>query len=256
MRTLRLMAHQARFDVRSQLRSPPTVFFSLALPVIFLLIFASLFGDATVDFGGQKVPMTAYYVPGIVTLGIVSTTYVNLAIGLTVMRENGLLKRMRSTPLPLPVFMFGRVVVQIFFAFMITIVLSLVGKVLFGVRIPLSEVPDIAVVLVIGAASFASLGIAMSSAIPNQDAAPAITNVTVLPLYFISGVFFPVDDAPAVDADDRGHLPDQAPGRGPARGLRPGGRRGGIPWDQLGLVAIWGVAGVLLALRFFRWSPK
>lgn len=256
MTTLLLMAHQARFDVRSQLRSPPTVFFSLALPVIFLLIFASLFGDTTVDFGGQMVPMTAYYVPGIVTLGIVSTTYVNLAIGLTVMRENGLLKRMRSTPLPLPVFMFGRVVVQIFFAFMITIVLSLVGKVLFGVRIPLSEVPDIAVVLVIGAASFASLGIAMSSAIPNQDAAPAITNVTVLPLYFISGVFFPVDSAPQWMQTIADIFPIKHLATALLAAFDPAGAGAEIPWDQLGIVALWGVAGVVLALRFFRWSPK
>ncbi|MEA2348703.1 MAG: type transport system permease protein [Thermoleophilaceae bacterium] len=256
MSTLRLMAHQARFDVRSQLRSPPTVFFSLALPVIFLLIFAALFGQGTEKAGGAEVSMTAYLVPGIVTLGIVSTTYVNLAIGLTVLRQNGLLKRIRATPLPLPVFMFGRVVVQIGFAFMITIVLSLVGLVLFGVAIPLDELPDIAIVVAIGAACFASLGIAMSAAIPNEDSAPAITNVTVLPLYFISGVFFPVDEAPKWMTAIADIFPIKHLATALLAAFDPAGTGASVLWGQLAIVALWGVAGMLLALRFFRWSPK
>ena len=256
MSALGLMAHQARFDVRAQLRNPPVVFFSLLLPVIFLLIFASIFGNSDVPYAGGQIKMTAYYVPGIVALGLVSTTYVNLAISLTVQRENGILKRLRATPLPVAVFMFGRVVVQIGFAFMITIVLVLVGWVVFGVTLRASSIPDIALVLVAGSAAFACLGIAMSAFIPNEDTAPAITNVTVLPLYFISGVFFPVTEAPAWMNTVATVFPIKHLAEALLAAFNPAGTGPGVEWGQLGIVGLWGIAGLLLALKFFRWSPR
>jgi ABC-2 type transport system permease protein len=251
-----LMFHQARFDVRAQLRNPPVVFFGLLLPVIFLLIFASIFGHSTVEFGGASIPMTAYYVPGIVALGLVSTTYVNMAMSLTVQRENGMLKRLRATPLPLGVFMFGRVVIQIGFAFLITAVLVLIGWLVFGVHLRLSAIPDIAVVLVISAASFATLGIALAAFIPNEDSAPAITNVTVLPLYFISGVFFPLTDAPGWMTTIAGIFPIRHLAEALLGAFDPTGAGPGIDWAALAIVGAWGLGGLILALRYFRWSPS
>jgi ABC-2 type transport system permease protein len=251
-----LMAHQARFDVRAQLRNPPVVFFGLLLPVIFLLIFAAIFGNAQIPYAGRTIPMTAYYVPGIVALGLVSTTYVNLAISLTVQREKGLLKRLRSTPMPPGIFMFGRVVLQIGFAFLITAVLVLIGWIAFGVTVSAAALPDIALVLVISAASFAMLGIAMSAFIPNEDSAPAITNVTVLPLYFISGVFFPLTDAPGWMTTIAGIFPIRHLAEALLAAFDPAGTGPVIDGPALAIVAGWGILGLILALRFFRWSPS
>jgi ABC-2 type transport system permease protein len=200
--------------------------------------------------------MTAYYVPGIVALGLVSVTYVNMAISLTVQRENGRLKRLRATPLSLGVFMFGRVVVQIGFAFLITAVLVLLGWLIFGVPLRAAAIPDIALVLVVASASFACLGIAMTALIPNEDAAPAITNVTVLPLYFISGVFFPLTGAPAWMSTVAGLFPIKHLAESLLAAFDPAGTGPGVDWVQLGIVALWGAAGLLLALKFFRWSPR
>jgi len=256
MTGIALMAHQARFSVRSQLRNPPMIFFGLLLPVIFLLIFAAIFGNATIEYAGGTIKATAYYVPGIVALGLVSTTYMNLAISLTVQRESGLLKRLRATPLPLAVFMFGRVVVQIGFAYLITAVLIFVGWAVFGVPLHAGTIPDIALVLAVSAASFACMGIAMSAAIPNEDTAPAITNVTVLPLYFISGVFFPLTDAPDWMTTVAAIFPVKHLAECLLAAFDPTGAGPGIDWGALAIVAAWGIGSLLLALRYFRWSPR
>ena len=94
-----LALHQFRFDQRVFWRNPASVFFTILLPIIFLLIFATIFGNDEIDeLGGIKT--TTYYVPAIITLAIVSATMQSLAISLTVDRENGILKRGRGTPLP------------------------------------------------------------------------------------------------------------------------------------------------------------
>ena len=103
-----LALHQFRFDQKTFWRNPASVFFTVMLPVIFLLIFATIFGnDRIEELGGVKT--TTYYVPAIITLAVVSATMQSLAISLTVDRENGLLKRARGTPLPSRVFIAGRV---------------------------------------------------------------------------------------------------------------------------------------------------
>jgi len=103
-----LALHEFRFDQKTFWRNPASVFFTVMLPVIFLLIFATIFGNDRIDeLGGVKT--TTYYVPAIISLAVVSATMQSLAISLTVDRENGLLKRIRGTPLPSRVFIAGRI---------------------------------------------------------------------------------------------------------------------------------------------------
>ncbi len=132
-----------------------------------------------------------------IALGIVSTTFVNLAIGLTIERENRQLKRIRGTPLPIPAFIAGRVATAFALAAALTVVLLAVGRVAYGVSLPGSTAPGVVLSLFVGAAAFCCLGFAFSTVIPNEDAAPPVVNAVVLPLYFVSGLFFPTDDAPA-----------------------------------------------------------
>lgn len=246
MSTLRVLFHQMRFDVRAQLRNPPVVFFGLALPVLFLLLLGTIFGGSSGETAGMLIS-------GITALGIISTTFVNLAIGMTIQRESGLLKRLRSTPLPLGAFIFGRVGVQIAFAFLIAGVLVGIGAGLYGAVFPASAILPSAVVVIVGAAAFACLGIAFSAVIPNGDAAPAMTNLVALPLYFISGIFFPISGAPSWLVA----IGDVFPVKHLAEALSAAfDGAGSVWWDQLGVVALWGAAGVVFALRRFRWVPS
>ena len=255
MSELRLMLHQMSYDARSGIRNPPALFFGVLLPVIFLLIFATVFGNDTIAARGG-IKTSTYYVPTIAALGIISTTFVNLAISMVVLRENRILKRLRGTPLPMPAFLAGRISWAIALATALTVALLVIGKLLYGVDLPGSTVPGVVIALAVGAACFCVMGIALSAAIPNEDSAPPMVNAVILPLYFISGVFFDVKDAPKWLNDVADVFPVKHLAEALLKAFDPRTTGAGIAWGDLAVVAAWGAAGLVAALLFFRWTPK
>jgi ABC-2 type transport system permease protein len=249
-----LVLHQLRYDQKAFWRNPAAVFFTVMFPVVLLLIFATVFGDQTVDVAGG-IETTAYYVPAIITLAVISATMQSLAMSLVIAREDGRLKRGRGTPLPAWVFIAGRIGNSIVVALLMLILIAALGRVLYGVAIPWGEAPAILVTLVVGAASFCCLGIALTAVIPSQDAAAPIVNALLLPLYFLSGVFIPDDELPQGVIDFANHFPIRDFFEAFFNAYLPGGQSG-LDWGNLAVVAIWGVAGLLLAVRFFRWTPR
>ena len=256
MSGLALVAHQFRYDQKAFWRNPASVFFTVAFPVVLLLIFATVFGDETVDVAGG-IETTTYYVPAIITLSVISATMQSLAMSLVIAREDGRLKRGRGTPMPSWVFIAGRIGNSIVVALLMLALIAALGRLAYGVPIPWEQLPAIVVTLIVGAAAFCCLGIALTAAIPSQDAAAPIVNALLLPLYFLSGVFIPDDQLPSGVI----HFADAFPVRHffeaffnayvPAAG---GGA--GLEWGNLAAVAAWGAAGLLLAVRYFRWSPQ
>jgi ABC-2 type transport system permease protein len=253
MNGLALVGHQFRYDQKAFWRNPASVFFTVMFPVLLFLILAVVFSGEDVDVRGG-IDATTYYVPAIMSLAIISATMQTLAMTLVIAREDGRLKRGRGTPMPPWVFIAGRVGNSIVVALMMLALLAAIGA-LFGADVPWGRLPAILLTLVIGAASFCCLGIALTAAIPSQDAAAAIVNALLLPLYFLSGVFIPEDQLP----DGVISFADLFPVRHffdaffdayvPAGGTA-------VSWDNLAIVALWGVAGLLLAIRFFRWTPR
>jgi ABC-2 type transport system permease protein len=248
-----LLLHQLRYDQKVFWRNPAAVFFTVMFPVVLLLIFATIFGDQRI--GKDGIEVTTYYVPAIITLSIVSATLQTLAMSLVIAREDGRLKRGRGTPMPAWVFIAGRIGNSIVVAILMLAFVSVLGRVFYGVPVPWSRAPDLLVVLAVGAASFCCMGIALTALIPSQDAAAPIVNGLLLPLYFLSGVFVPDDELPSGVIDFANHFPIRPffqaiydaylPGNGPV-----------LAWDHLAVVAIWGIAGLVLAIRFFRWTPR
>jgi ABC-2 type transport system permease protein len=256
MNGLALVGHQFRYDQKAFWRNPASVFFTVAFPVVLLLIFATVFGDQTVDVRGG-IETTTYYVPAIITLSVISATMQSLAMSLVIAREDGRLKRSRGTPMPPWVFIAGRVGNSIVVALMMLALLAAIGRLLYGVEIPWARLPQILVVLVVGAAAFCCLGIALTAAIPSQDAAAPIVNALLLPLYFLSGVFIPDDQLPSGVI----HFADAFPIRHFFEAffdayVPAGGGGASVSWDNLAILAAWGVVGLLLAVRFFRWTPR
>lgn len=253
MTGLALVGHQFRYDQKAFWRNPASVFFTVMFPVILFLILAVVFSGEDVNVRGG-IDATTYYVPAIMSLAIISATMQTLAMTLVIAREDGRLKRGRGTPMPPWVFIAGRVGNSIVVALMMLILLAAIGA-LFGADVPWGRLPAILLTLVIGAASFCCLGIALTAAIPSQDAAAAIVNALLLPLYFLSGVFIPEDQLPSgvisfADLFPVRHFFDAffdayVPAGGSA-----------VSWDNLAIVALWGIAGLLLAIRFFRWTPR
>ncbi len=254
MSSLRLVLHEFRYDQKVFWRNPSSVFFTAMLPVIFLVIFATIFGDSEVQ--GMGIDTTTYYIPAIVTLAVVSATFVSLAMNVTIDREAGLLKRVRGTPLPAWVFIAGLVGNAFVISLVMLVVISLVGLAFYGVPIPWDHLPALIVTLLVGAASFCCLGLALTAAIPTREAASAITNLISLPLYFLSGVFIPEGEIPDGVLTVAGFLPVRPFFQAFLSSWDPLTVGSGFEWGHLAVVAAWGVAGLLIAARWFRWSPR
>lgn len=248
-----LVAHQLRFDQKVFWRNPISVFFTVMFPVMFLVLIGALAKDETIHVRGG-IDAGAYYTAAVITLAIVSATMVNLAMGLTILREGGILKRLRGTPLPRSVFVVGRLGTAITTSLLMFVLLSAIGAVLFGVDFPWSQLPELLLTLAVGAASFAALGIALTAVIPSREAATPITNLIVFPLYFISGVFIPESEIPNGVLS----VADAFPVRHLFEALLAGftGAGSGFEWGDLAIVAAWGFAGLVLAVRYFRWTPQ
>ena len=251
----RLSLHQFRFDLLAFLRNRQARFFTLVLPVLFLVIFASLFHGQTVKVAGGTIDTSVYYVPGIITLGIIAAAFVNLVISVTAQRESGTLKRRRATPVPAASIIAGRALTSVVVALGITVLLLALGWLIYRASVPGRTAPALAVTVIVGAVSFCCMGFALASVIRDQDAAQPITQAVMLPLYFISGVFIAVSVLPHWLVD----IADVFPVRHLAAALltayNPYTTGAGFAWGDLLIVALWGIAGLAIALWRFSWVP-
>jgi ABC-2 type transport system permease protein len=251
-----LAIHQYRFDQRQFWREPASVFFTVVLPLIFLVLFVAIFGNDTTHIGAATVKAATYYVPAILALAIVNATFVNLTIWLAISRQRGQLKRVRATPCPSWVVIAGRTLTAVAVAAVMTVVVCGFGALVYGVRLPTHTLPGAVIALVVGVLALAALGFACAAIVPSENAAPPIANVIVLPLEFISGIFVPSDQIPDWMQSVAGVFPLKPLFDAILSAFSPATAGAGIAWGDLAVVAAWGVAGLLFALRFFRWSPK
>ncbi|MGI8632957.1 MAG: ABC transporter permease [Solirubrobacterales bacterium] len=255
MNGVALLWHQFRYDQKTFWREPASVFFTVVFPLIFLVMFTAFFGNQRVTLdSGQEVGFSTYYVPGIITLSVVSATTVNLAISLTRLREAGVLKRVRGTPLPVPAFVAGRVGNAIVVSILMTALVMVLGRLFYGVAVPTTTILGLLATLLVGAAAFCCLGFALTAIIPSDEAAPAITNAIVLPLYFISGVFVPKDEIPDALLTVASLFPIRHLFDGLLMAFDPGTEGLGFDLGALLVVAVWGAVGLAIAARRFRWS--
>lgn len=254
MSGLALVAHQFRYDQKQFWRNPASVFFTVMLPLIFLFIFATIFGNDEVETLG--VNTTTYYVPAIITLAVISATTQSLAINLVEDREGGILKRVRGTPLPAWAFIASRVGNALVVSVLMVVLVAVLGRLVYDVSIPTTELPAVLVTLAVGAFSFCCIGFALTAVIPSEDAAPAITNATVLPLYFISGIFIPESEIPSGVL----HFADAFPIRHFFEAFfaawDPNASGAGFELGHLAIVFAWGLAALVAALLLFRWEPR
>lgn len=251
-----LLVHQYRYDQKQFWREPASVFFTVALPIVFLFLFVSIFGNDSVRVAGQPVKASTYFIPSILTLAVVSATIVNLAITFTILRERGLLKRVRSTPLPPWIYVGGRIVTATVVVALMTVLLVLIGRLVYGVTLPVSTLPGLVVTLVVGTAACCALGFALTAAIPSENAAPAVTNAIVLPLYFFSGIFIADSSLPGGMKLVGSLFPIRHLFLALFTAFNPATTGPGFAWDELAILAAWGLAGGLIAARTFRWTPR
>ena len=251
-----LLAHQYKYDQRQFWREPASVFFTVAMPLIFLFLFVSVFGNDTTKIAGHAVKSSTYYVPSIITLAAVSATIVNLAITFTILREKGLLKRVRSTPLPPWVYLAGRILTATVVTVILVAAITVLGRLVYGVHVPTHTLPGLVLTVIVGTAACCALGFALTGIIPSEAAAPAITNAVILPLYFFSGVFIPDDQLPSGMKFIGSLFPVRHLFQAFLTAFDPATKGAGFAWGHLAVLAAWGVVGGVVAVRTFRWTPR
>ena len=239
-----LLWRQYRFERRLFWRNPSALFFNFSLPVIFLVLIASVFSLSKNDL--------KTLVPGIAGMAVMTTTFNALAFNLTFIREQGIIKRMRGTPLPSVAYFGGVLGNAVMNAVVQVAIIVVVGHVLYDVSWP-QDWLDLAVFTALGVTAFGALGIAFAQVIPNFDSAPAYVNAVFLPVIFISGVFYDDRQLPTVLKGIAEALPLKHVIDGLHAGIVTGA---GVAhhWDAVGVLALWCVLGLFFAARRFRFE--
>jgi ABC-2 type transport system permease protein len=244
-----------RYTNKAFWRNPANAFFTFAFPLMFLVIFTALFGTDTVPVAGREISTSTFYVGAILAFSIITATYTNLAINIAFTRDMGILKRVRGTPMASWSFMVGRILHAILVTVLLVVIVVTFGALFYEAEVPTDTLPAFLATIAIGAASFSALGLALTAAIPNADASPAIVNASILPLLFLSGIFIPLQDPSAWYVSVAKVFPVYhfAQAMNSAYFSVSGS---GVEGGHLLILAGWGLAGAILAARFFSWEPR
>jgi ABC-2 type transport system permease protein len=237
---------QFRLERRMFWRNPTAAFFGFLLPLLLLAMFGAV-------FSGEQDQLDVV-VPGIAGMSVMAATFVALAYNLTFLRERGILKRLRGTPLPSSAYLAGIAANAIANTVLQVAVVIVAGRLFFGIPWP-GDWFALLVFLAAGVVCFASLGVALSHAIPNSESAPAYVNAVFLPMIMLAGVFYDEEDAPAVLRD----LAEAMPLKHLIDGLSGAMVHGEGIVDHavaLAMLGLWGAAGVVLAVRGFSWEAR
>jgi ABC-2 type transport system permease protein len=256
---LSLLRRWAAARIVLTVRNPRALVFTFVFPLMLLVVFAALNGDARVAAmggAGGKVPFAQFYTPSIGIFGLASACYTGIVFGIASARDAGLLKRVRGTPLPMSIYLTSWLTGAALTGIGAVVLLFAVAVPAFGVHVYPRMLPAAVVTLALGAACLSALGLAVASLVRTADQAIPVAQLTFLPLAFISGIFYPLEGAPdwvvhlahvfplfhIVDAFDACFVP-QTPG-------------GGWSLDDLSAIAVWTVIGLVVAARRFSTEPS
>jgi ABC-2 type transport system permease protein len=247
---VKLLRHQFRAEQKLFWRSRELAFFTFLLPIVFFLILGSAYGDEEIDGADGYL----YLAAGMIGYGASATAFAGLALVLVLRREAGLLKRIRATPLPAWAYIAAVLGSIVFVFFLEAVVLVGLARVAFDVAIP-ENLLSLVLALTLGALAFAALGVALTTAIRSGEGSSAVVNAIYLPLTFISGAFFSADAFPGVlraiaEALPLVHL---------IRLVRDVMVFDDQIWEHpeaVAVIAAWGLAGAVVAVRRFRWEPR
>jgi ABC-2 type transport system permease protein len=247
---VRLLLHELKTEQVLFWRNREAAFFTFFLPVIFFLVFGSIYGNDTIS-GIRGAP---FLEAGMIGYGVASTAFAGLAITMVIRRESGVLKRIRATPLPPSTYLLA-VLVSTFVTFLVEAVLLIaLGRILFSVGLPTRPLSLLAALL-IGAAAFAAMGLGLTSVVRSAEGSSAVVNFVYLPMAIISGTFFSPNKYPAFLRA----IADVLPLTYFTRLTRDVMVRHHHLWSEtgsIGVVLLWGVIGIVAAIHGFRWQPR
>jgi ABC-2 type transport system permease protein len=241
---LALSWRQYRLERRMFWRNPSAAFFNFLLPLLFLA------GAGAILSGNQH--DLNKLVPSIAGMSVMSTTFTALAYNIVFLRERGVLKRIRGTPLPTISYFGGVAANAVTNTALQIVIIVLAGRVFFGIGWPAHWLALVAFVLV-GVVSLAALGVAFAHVIPNFESTAAYVNAVFLPIVFVSFFVFDSSSAPGFLRTIAEALP-LYPLIDGLSGAMVGGKSLSGHLDALAVIALWGVFGCYFAVRGFSWE--
>jgi ABC-2 type transport system permease protein len=253
MKAVRLTFIQLRYVNKAFWRNPAAAIFTFGFPLMFLVIFTVLLGHGHMQLDGRTIRQSTYYVAAMAAFGVITASYTNVAMTVTFQRDAGILKRTHGTPLPAVSYFGARVLHSLFVAVLLVAITTAFGRIFYQADVPTgATLIRFLIMLVVGSGSFCALGVAVTSLIPNADSAPAIVNATILPLLFLSGIFIPLGSHSAAWVT---FIARTFPVRHFASGLQAGFIGTPFSWTDVIVVAVWGISGLVMAVRTFTWEP-
>jgi ABC-2 type transport system permease protein len=244
-----LLAHQLRTEQLIFWRSREAAVFIFVFPPMLFLLLGSVYSG---EIDGD--PAADVLLAGLLGYGVANTAFAGLTIQLVVRRESGVLKRLRSTPLPRRDYL-GAMLGSTLLVFLLqSVTIFALGRGLFDAALP-TEWLSLALALVVGVAGFAGIGLGAASLIRSAEGSSAVVNVILLPMAFLSGAFGPTDDYPEVlqaigDVLPLTYFIDLV------RSIYLDHEQLWQHWDDVGIVLAWGAVGLAIALRRFSWEPR
>jgi ABC-2 type transport system permease protein len=251
---MRETLRQVRYTNKAFWRNPASAFFTFIFPLLFLVIFTSLLGNGTNDVNGVSIRASTYYVFSMAAFGLISACYTNIAMSVIFAREEGVLKRVRGTPLPARSYLTARVLHASFVGLLLVAITVVFGVVAYDAHVPDAQhLLQFLIALLAGAACFAAIGLAITGLVPNADAGPALVNAVIFPLLFLSGIFFRVDSGSPQWVQWVGRV---FPVKHLVDAMRDSYLGIGFHWSDVAVLVLWAVIGLVFAVRTFKWEPS
>jgi ABC-2 type transport system permease protein len=252
---LALLVHQTRYELLTSRRNPRARFFIFFFPVVMLVIFAGVFhGTTTVN--GVHVELSRYFVFGILAMSIVLACYANLVTVIVTLRESGVLKRRRATPVAPAILVGGQAITAVVTVAIMTTLLLVIAKLLYGIGIAPGAIAATACTAALGGLVFASIGYAVSGLIGSPETAQPVVQATTMPLWFLSGVLIPTANL----SEGLRVVGELFPIEHLAAGLHLASVHStfasSISVTNLAVLAAWGTAAAAIAVWRFSWLPS
>jgi ABC-2 type transport system permease protein len=252
----RLLALWLAARFRILLRGPRGAFFTFIFPLIFLVIFDAANKGSSVSVTGGKVDFVQFYTPGIAVFAVTTSCYQGLIILVANLREQGILKRVRGTPLPPWIYLTALLGAAILAGVLSVLLMFVVAVPAFGMHIYPKLIPAAVVTLLMGGAAISAIGLAVSCFVDRPESAQPIAGLTFFPLLFVSGVFYPLENAPQWLQTVAHIFPLSHFAQGFEECFSPHTTGWGFSGQHLAVLAAWWIGATIVAVRRFRWEKR
>jgi ABC-2 type transport system permease protein len=251
-----VIRHTLRYELLALRRNRRARIFTIAFPLLLLCVLSGVSGDATTTFDGSRVTLERFFLPGILTMSIVTTCFAAMVQIIVSRRQFGVYQRRRTTPVPARVLIAAQTLATTVLAAAAATVLLVVGKAAFGVGIGPGPLAAIAITFVLGALCCCAIAFLVAGAVPSPDTAQPAVQLLMFPVLFTSGIWFSADGMPAgltavADALPVKHLADALHQAAMASSFGDA-----IAPGHLAVLLAWGLGAAALAARRFSWLPS